>query len=203
MKRMLLSVLLVVVLIVVGCIFIYRGVSQSDEEQDTTVFQLPESPLFASYQINKREVQLTDGVAEGVDAGLEEHSRIESILPPAYGDITGDDRDDALLLLVYKENGNIQTYYLATALKDEQGFLGMNAVPLERKEAPARVVVQDEMAVVVYTNQTESLENSTENIEPANTQVYFALLGTELRAVGPSRDGESILRGEYVFTDDS
>ncbi|HCC05212.1 TPA: hypothetical protein DEP58_02800 [Patescibacteria group bacterium] len=202
MNRTLLSVLLVAVLFVVGFIFIYRGVSQTAEEQGTTLFRLPESPLFASFQINEKEVQLTDGIAEGVDAGLEEHVRMEAIVPPVYGDITGDARDDALLLLAHSENGGEKTYYIAVALKDEEGFLGMNAIPLERKEVPASVVVEDELAVVTYADETEVTEDGVVVAEQTYTQVYFALVGTTLQAVGPSRDGESVLRGEYVFSDE-
>ena len=197
MKKTSLTVLLIVVLFAVGFIFFYNSVSQTTEEQGTTVFRLPESPLFASFQINEMEVQLTDGVAEGIDAGLKENVRIETIVPPVYGDVTGDARDDAILLLAYTENGGEKMYYIATALKDEEGFLGMNAIPLERKEVPASVVVEDELVVVAYAHEPEKSEG--EEIEKlAYAQVFFTLVGTTLQAVGTS-DGESVLRGEYVF----
>jgi len=202
MNRTFFSVLLVVVIFVGGFIFFYGGVSQTTEEQGTTMFRLPESPLFASFQINEKEVQFTDGIAEGTDAGLEEHVRIETIIPPIYGDITGDERDDAILLLAYTENGGEKTYYIAVALKDEEGFLGMNAIPLERKEVPASVIVEDELAVIAYADEAEVTEDGGV-IGQTYTQVYFALIGTTLQAVGPSRDGESVLRGEYVFSDES
>lgn len=213
MIRKLLVIFFLIALLVVSFIIIQKGISDTDEEQGALRAILPESPLFASFQIDGQEVQLVDGSAEGLDSGLEDGVLIETALPPVYGDITGDGRDDALLLLTRSEDGEEKTYYLATALKDTQGFLGMNAVPLELKEVPTNITVQDELAIVSYTDQTLPEVLSDEGVESDNsdeknedseqmTQVYFfALTGTTLQAVGPTPGDEAVvLRGEYTFT---
>lgn len=199
MKRILAIVLFAVFLTVVVGFVLFQILGTSSQDSPYELARLPDSPLFASYTIEESEVVLTDGIAEGVPAGLKEGERIEVLGEPVFGDVSGDEREDALLVLASTKNSDEMHYYIALALKDTDGFLGVNAVPLSRGGNPERVSVRDELVEVEYT-ETVTNENGEEQ-EVASVE-YFRLLGISLHAEERTEE-ERIERGMYAYGHES
>lgn len=199
MKKSLIIAVPIVILVIV-VVVLFQNVGSSSQDNPYELTRLPDSPLFASYKIDDREVALTDGVADGVKAGLTEGEQINVLGTPIFGDVNGDERDDAIVLLTYTNNTSVTQYYVALALKDSEGFLGINALRLKSDNVPQQAMIRDEFVEIKYT-ETGTTED--EEVQETVPPQYFKLLGISLSPVDELSDGEQIEQGMYVYGHES
>lgn len=199
------KILSIVAFLIFGAVLIYilyigKNTLGRNGQDYSLVSQLPQSPLDASYLIEGNEVQFEGGKGE-VKIG-EDTVTTEVAKDPVYGDMNGDGAEDAVLLITYSKNNTPSTYYAALALKDAEGYLGMNAVPLHTDGgAPQEIQIQDEVLVVTYaTSEFNATEEDTQNDAMYE---YLTLVGITLQSVGPLEESDEIERGLFTYTDDS
>lgn len=165
----------IVILTILACIvgffayLFFVGENPNDSVGDYTYASLPDSPLEASFvrSDDGTEIKLVGGVYE----------EIQTVRDPVYGDMNGDGVDDSILLLKDED-----TYYLALALKDPDGFLGLTILSLDEKTMPSAVIIKDELVQLSYQERMK----------------YFVLVGTKLEEIVPQ--GE-VYTGTYVYTE--
>lgn len=122
----------ILILIVGGYVwFMGRHVYDPQADLEAMLPSLPDSPLYASFLFDGQEVALTDGRAEHslVDGGSS-RTTVFVVGEPIYGDVTDDGIDDATLILAQEGGGSGTFYYVATAFKDSDGYIGSNALYL-------------------------------------------------------------------------
>ncbi len=182
----------IVVLFFICVMYFFVNFGEDNKKNDIDNFKririsLPESPLNASYKIDDEEVKLVNGTADINDVN------VSSVGAPVFGDMNGDKINDAIILLDYFKNSSTSKY-LAFAVYDESGFLGMNAAKLDSSEKPDSITIEDEFVSVKYTE------------EDVNTE-YFIFTGTSLTKLNLQND-DKIFKGmiesvgeEYIFTD--
>lgn len=175
------SVVVAIVAIVYVLYILYPGFGKDDAQTSYKLQTLPDSPLYATYVHQDSSVTLEDGNYTEGDV------HIETVAEPAYGDVDGDTKADAVLLLADTKESTSQ-YYLALALADDMGFLGMDTVPLPKHKTPVRVSITDEMVQLFY-------EGGVVGDTPGD---IFVLTGVHLERHEGVGD---IVTGTYVMED--
>lgn len=111
-------------------------------------------PLEATYIIERQEVRLSQGRAEE-EAAPGSATKIKTSVfgQPVFGDLDGDGKDDAALILLHQPGGSGSFYYAAAALNDSGSWRGTNAVFLGDRIAPQNVIIRDSVIVVNYADR--------------------------------------------------
>jgi hypothetical protein len=199
------KILSIVVFLVFGIVLIYilyigKNTLGRNGQDSSLISQLPQSPLEASYLIEGNEIQFEEGTSR-VKIG-EDTITLEVAQDPIYGDMSGDGVEDAVLLITYSKNNEPRTYYVALALKDTDGYLGMNAVPLHTDGGePQEIQIQDEVLVVTYT--LSEFTDDGDGMQGDRLYEYLTLVGITLQHVGPLEERDEIERGVFTYTDDT
>lgn len=179
------------IIMVVGVmIFLFLKIIGSQTETETFLTDslgLPLSPLNASYKIADKEIRLQDG------SYTDENIHVSSSNDIFYGDVNSDGINDAVLILTVSEN-NEDRMYLALALNDDGGYLGLETLPLEQTQLPQTVTVVDQYITLSYISPS-SPESSFE-------EAYYSLVGLQLEEISLSEE-DTIYKGYYVYNDDS
>jgi hypothetical protein len=151
-------------------------------------------PLNASYTIGGRQVHLIDGRAE-VEAAPGSATEIMTSVfgKPVYGDLDGDGKEDAALLLVYDPGGSGTFYYVAVAVKVNGTYRGTNGVLLGDRIAPQEVQVRNGVVTVNYADRRPE-EPMTASPSVGKSQ-YLVLKSGELVAIKPPGAGEQVVEG--------
>jgi hypothetical protein len=111
-------------------------------------------PLDATYTIEKEAVQLTHGLAEEQAAqGSATKIKTSVFGQPVFGDLDGDGKDDAALILLHQPGGSGSFYYVAAALSDNGSWPGTNAILLGDRIAPQNVMIRGSLIVVNYADR--------------------------------------------------
>jgi hypothetical protein len=85
----------------------------------------------ATYTVNGRPVQLTDGLSEVAAAPGSASKVVTRIFGnTAEGDLNGDGRADIAFILTQSPGGSGTFFYAVAALRTDTGWTGLNAVPL-------------------------------------------------------------------------
>jgi hypothetical protein len=94
--------------------------------------------------IDNQEFALKDGVAEQPAApGSVTKNTLRVVGDPVAGDVNGDGRPDAALLLVNDPGGSGTFYYAVVAVNDGGSFHATNALPLGDRIKPQEVSFKD------------------------------------------------------------
>ena len=114
----------------------------------------PSGVLNATYLIEKQAVQLVNGRAE-VQAAPGSASKITTGVfgKPTYGDLNGDDREDAALFLVQDPGGSGTFYYVAAAIAKNGFYRGTNAVFLGDRIVPRSIQIRNGVIVAEYDDR--------------------------------------------------
>jgi hypothetical protein len=180
---------------------LYQATSAPGPSSDTSqslVPILPQSPLDATYRIGDREVTLISGLSSTETApGSASVDEVRVWGEPVMGDVDGDGRDDAVLLLTQTTGGSGTFYYATVALADDAGYLGMNAVYLGDRIAPQNIEVKDEVVVVNYAEHAP--DQALTDAPREGVSARLTLVGIELMRVDVSRKGEQVLAGNLVY----
>jgi hypothetical protein len=111
-------------------------------------------PLNTTYTIENREVKLTNGRAEEETApGAATKLKTMVCGQPVFGDLDGDGRKDAALILLRQPGGSGSFYYVAAALNEDGSWQGTNAVFLGDRITLKKVMIRDGVIVVKYADR--------------------------------------------------
>jgi hypothetical protein len=111
-------------------------------------------PLNTTYTIENREVKLTNGQAEEETAqGAATKIKTAVFGQPVFGDLDGDGRNDAALILLRHPSGSGSFYYVAAALNEDGSWQGTNAVFLGDRITLKKVMIRDSVIVVRYLDR--------------------------------------------------
>jgi len=138
--------------------------------------------LNSTYFIEKQEVRIIGGRSE-VQAAPGSAAKITTAVfgQPGFGDLNGDGRDDAALILVYDPGGSGTFYYLAAAIAQNGGYQGTNAVLLGDRILPRTIQVKNGMIVADYLDRrTDEPMAATPSIVKT---MYLTLKAGRLEAI--------------------
>ncbi|MEK7546667.1 MAG: Gmad2 immunoglobulin-like domain-containing protein [Patescibacteria group bacterium] len=134
----------VVVVIGAAIFFVYNGV-------------FPKStfdPLNASYILENTPVSLVNGKTER-EAAPDSATmiKIQVFGQPVTGDLNGDGKKDAALIIQEDSGGSGAFYYAAVAVNADSGTKGTNVVFLGDRIAPQSIVIRDGVVVINYAER--------------------------------------------------
>jgi hypothetical protein len=105
----------------------------------------------SEYVIDGKSVVLKEGQTEDQAAQGSANIATTRIFDATKtGDLNGDGRDDVLVLLVQNAGGSGSFYYVAAALKTQDGYRGTNAILIGDRIAPEAMDIRDGTIVVNY-----------------------------------------------------
>lgn len=102
------------------------------------------SPQNTAYLFDGEPVLLQNGRAEREAApGSATRVKTEILGEPVYGDLDGDGDEDAAVLIRQDPGGSGRFLFLAAALRDRDGWRGLNSVLLGDRVSPSGVAIRD------------------------------------------------------------
>ena len=105
----------------------------------------------SEYVIDGKSVVLKEGQTEKPAApGSATIATTRILDATTTGDLNGDRRDDVLVLLVQNAGGSGSFYYVAAALRTEEGYRGTNGILIGDRIAPQATEIRDGTIVVNY-----------------------------------------------------
>jgi hypothetical protein len=106
------------------------------------------------YVIDGKSVALEGGQAEEkAHAGSATIATTRIFDASTRGDLNGDGREDVVVLLVQDPGGSGTFYYVAAALRAEDGYQGTNAILIGDRISPQTVEVRDRTITVNYADR--------------------------------------------------
>ncbi|MFA6226937.1 MAG: hypothetical protein WC631_00415 [Candidatus Paceibacterota bacterium] len=139
-----------IVLIVCLAVIILIAVFWSSESNYSIVADYKD----ATYLIDGREVQLTNGLAEEENTqGSASKTIIRYFGNKVAGDFNGDGTNDTAFLLTQNTGGSGTFFYIAVALGDGDGYKGANAILLGDRIAPQTTEFRDGKIIVNYADR--------------------------------------------------
>jgi hypothetical protein len=173
-----------------GVKFIQTG----DERLPVTKKESALDPLNASYTIEGRQVDLINGHAEvGAAPGSATKIKTSVFGKPVYGDLDGDGREDAALLLVDEPGGSGTFYYVAVAVNANGTYRGTNAVLLGDRVAPHDLRIRNGVVVVHYADRRP--EEPMSALPSVSKSEYLVLKSGELAAIKAPCEDEQVVQG--------
>jgi len=111
-------------------------------------------PFNATYTIDGQPVTLVDGKSE-VAAAPGSASKVTTMLfgQPVMGDLNGDGKTDAALMLVQDSGGSGTFYYVAAAMNMGSTAQGTNAILLGDRIAPQTIAIQNGEILANYADR--------------------------------------------------
>ena len=184
-------------------------------ESATEPDQRDVGPLNTTYSIDGSSFTLVDGHFEVPAApGSAAQITLTVFGTPAHGELDDDQQADAAVILVHQSGGSGTFYYLAAAIKGEDGYRGTNAVLLGDRLTPQFVRIQRRVIAAGFRDRGPSesfastptidvtryaiLDDQTLIPVPSESeQSGWVSYGHEVRAFTPcGRDDESWLPGQ-------
>ncbi|MBL8158052.1 hypothetical protein JNK62_00750 [bacterium] len=113
---------------------------------------LASTPKNATYEIQEKQVTLTDG-----NSIVEDTPTSKTITAyfgnEAKGDLDGDGDEDSAFILIQNGGGSGTFVYVVAALKDGEGYRGTNGILLGDRVAPQSTEIQDGKVIVNYADR--------------------------------------------------
>lgn len=150
-------ILFIIIALVLGVIaaFVLSGEStpqiKEPEEIDT-------GPMYATYIIEGQEIALVNGFKKEQIPGFMTMRTTQVFQGPFWGDIDGDQDEDAVLTIVQSVEGGAPSYYLALALRQGETYQGTEALFLGDRVEPQALHIKNGMIVLQYI---DTLENAS------------------------------------------
>lgn len=179
--------LILAVLMIVGLgSYVFWGISHQSESgnQSNSPSTADLDPVNATYGIEGQQVALVNGKAE-IQAAPGSATQITTTLlgKPVIGDINGDSKPDAAIILVQDSGGSGTFYYIAADITTSTGSQGTNAVLLGDRIAFQNIFIQNGQIVVNYADRQPGQPMS---VSPSvNVTKYFSYNGSVLQASPP------------------
>ncbi len=151
-------------------------------------------PLNAAYSIEGRTVRLKDGRSE-IRITPHSASTIKTVVygKPVYGDLDGDGRKDAAILLIHDPGGSGTFFYVAGALNINGTIRGTNAVWLGDRITPPALQIHDGILIVRYADRGHGEPMvTTPTVQMAK---YLILKNAQLESIVPIEEDEQMVEG--------
>lgn len=107
----------------------------------------------STFQIEKTSVALVNGRAEAPTAPGSAAKAVTTLLVKAVGDVDGDGRDDAPVILVHEPGGSGSFSYVAVVLNPSTGAKSTNAVLIGDRVSGQAVKLDGKTVVVTYLDR--------------------------------------------------
>lgn len=149
------STWLVIIVVVAAAFAIYElNISQQNALQAQNNPSVNFDPLNAPYTIDSQTITLVNGKAE-TEAAPGSATKIITMIfgEPIRGDLNGDGKTDAALMLMQNPGGSGTFYYIAAALNTDTGARGTNAILLGDRVAPQNVEIKNGQVIANYTER--------------------------------------------------
>ncbi len=142
-------------------------------------------PLKATYAIEHQKVTLENGkaVSKPVEPGSAVRTTTKILGRPVRGDLNGDSKTDAAIVLMEDPGGSGTFYYVAAAVNVNGQAEGTNAILLGDRIALLAVRIVSRQIIVTYADRKPSEPFAAK----ATVRVIkrFVLQGQLLKEVGP------------------
>ena len=146
MKKSLIS--LFVLLIIAGLGLLFKGGSQPSEVLGFF------DPLNATYYLDQKPVVLVKGNSSADTVfGTASKSIINIFGEPVKGDLNGDGKIDAAVMLVQTTGGSGTFYYVAALINKNGNGEGTNAVLLGDRIAPQNILIKNGQIIANYADR--------------------------------------------------
>lgn len=150
---------LVAAIVAIGIFFVAQHKAVAPTVSTATV---PVDPQNATYIIDGQSVALVNGKAQVSAApGSAEQVTTSIFGEPAVGDLNGDGKADAAVILVQAPGGSGTFYYVAVALDVASGTEGTNAIFLGDRIAPQNISIANGKILVDYADRNPGEPMST------------------------------------------
>lgn len=190
-KKNKIAVVLVLIVLFGGLYFVFNNSnllnnSTTTETEVPTVTLEPEmsvqpgsDPLNATYNIEGENITLVDGISEE-----QIPNSSTKIVTQVWGthvttDLTGNEVQNPALILTQDPGGSGTFYYVAAAVREDDGYYGTNGIFLGDRIAPkTQEILEDGTIVVNYVDRADDASMSDEPTEAMSR--YFRVEGREL-----------------------
>ena len=171
---------LIAAAVVLGAVVLIIGInSPKPAVQNDSGFD----PLNAAYTVNGQPVYLLNGLSQ-TQAAPGSASLVTTRIfgEPVSGDLNGDGRPDAALLITQDGGGSGTFFYVAAALAEGATTVGTNAFYIGDRVAPQNISIKDGVITVNYADRAAGEPMST----PPSVGVskYFAVQNGSLGEIG-------------------
>jgi len=151
-------------------------------------------PLDAAYIIEGDVIALSGGEAEHpVVTGSAGQAETRVFGKPEQGDLDGDGDEDAAVVLLHRAGGSGTFFYIAAAIREQEGFVGTNAVLLGDRIAPQSLQIRNGVLMANYADR-RATEPMTAAPTAAKTK-YLTLQAGNLVEAPPFEAGVQVLEG--------
>jgi len=133
--------LLIAVVVVVAVVAGVYALSRNQAKDQAAVFD----PLNATYTIEGQPITLVNGTAET--------NATTMFGEPVSGDLNGDGKADAAVMLVQNPGGSGTFYYVAAAINTAHGAQGTNAILLGDRVAPQNIQIENGQVIANYADR--------------------------------------------------
>ena len=134
-------------------------------------------PQNATYVIENVAVTLINGKAESNNQNTKTTTKIFG--DPTIGDLNGDAKNDAAIMITQDMGGSGTFYYVAAAINTNSGARGTNAVFLGDRIAPQNIEIKNSQIIANYADRNPGQAMSTEPSLAVST--YLSLDGLVLK----------------------
>ncbi len=169
----------VVVIFAALVVLSFMAVPRKIQSGETTVTASAFDPTNATYVIEGQSVTLVNGKFEASAAPDSATETTTTLFERAAGDLNGDGRSDAAVILVQNPGGSGTFYYVAAAINTPSGAQGTNAILLGDRIAPQNISIKNEAVVMNYADRNPGEPFST----PPSVGItkYFAYANSMLK----------------------
>jgi hypothetical protein len=131
------------------CVGAWAGAAARDGEPAAA-----ENPANAAYVIEGEAIRMVDGKAEHhVAPGSAERVETRILGEPVWGDLNGDGREDAVMVLSHRTGGTGSFYYVAAAIQSANGWIGTNAVLLGDRIPSMALAIRHGVVIASYADR--------------------------------------------------
>lgn len=155
MKHKIIVLIVIVIVAILGIVLWPKGDATVPVEEQESVVP-PALYKNATYAIEGKTITLVDGYSE-VEVAPGSASKIVTRYfgNKAEGDLNGDGIPDVAFLLTQSGGGSGTFYYVAAALKTQDGYRGTNAILLGDRIAPQTTEIRNGSIIVNYADRKQ------------------------------------------------
>ncbi|MCX6736189.1 MAG: hypothetical protein NTZ13_03845 [Candidatus Parcubacteria bacterium] len=187
MKKLFLILLGVAIIAVAGITFIQFNDSSFPTKNSMDLKNM-------SYVVNKEVFELKNGKAEKeYTPGSASKNTLTMFGEPVYGDLNGDGKTDAAILLANDPGGSGTFYYAVLAINRGTNYIPTNAMLLGDRIAPQTVEIHDGRAVYNFAERKGTDPMTTQPSIGKSVWVHYNEKANEIGEWVKDFEGESNL----------
>ena len=184
-----------VMLALVGILCVLAACTEAEPQGATAGGPDKPDPLNTAYTLDgvQDTVTLVDGRSEA-PAAPNSAARVLTAVwgDPILADFSGDGREDAVLVLTQTRGGSGTFYYLAAAVREDDGYRAIGGAFLGDRILPQTVGVEGKRITVAYLDRNAGEAMATPPSQPRERMfVYDTAGGGHLAVVAQDFEGEA------------